>query len=367
MPQPYNNPVITNAGRELIARAQAGEIKVAFTRVAVGNGAYTDDEKAAANLQEMTALKSQKNSYRLSGIDVISRKAVKVTAMITNQDPETSDVLIDQDYYITEMGLYAKPQGGEDSTEILYSITVSSGEYGDYMPAYDGSSPAQIIQEYVIAVSNAAQIVIQTENGSVAMAKDLEDAKDKISEIKSSIIEVLKNYAAKDITDEVVWNTSCTSDRHAMIIGNIVIIKAMYNPATGNAVNIATIPEQYIPQSLCPVHALISSYSDKDKFIVANINSVNGNVVVEIWKLADDPYNTPTNFPIIVEGFWFLQSGEGMATVWENIVDNTLTQAGRAADAKIVGDDITKLQMDVSNICATDNEADAYLFGGDAE
>lgn len=45
MPQPFNNAVMTNAGARLLTRAQAGEIKIEFTRIAVGNGNYTAAEK----------------------------------------------------------------------------------------------------------------------------------------------------------------------------------------------------------------------------------------------------------------------------------------------------------------------------------
>ena len=72
MPQPFNNAVITNAGAKLLTRAQAGEIKMEFTRIAIGSGNYTEDEKMIGALQKQIALKSLKNSYTLSGIDVYS-------------------------------------------------------------------------------------------------------------------------------------------------------------------------------------------------------------------------------------------------------------------------------------------------------
>ena len=72
MPQPFNNAVMTNAGARLLTRAQAGEIKIEFTRIAVGNGNYTAAEKTLDALQKRTALKSLKNSYTLSDIDVFS-------------------------------------------------------------------------------------------------------------------------------------------------------------------------------------------------------------------------------------------------------------------------------------------------------
>ena len=154
MPQPFNNAVITSRGIGLLTLAQAGEAKIEFTRVVTGNGSYTEDEKEVTALQHRISLKGQKNSYSISDIDVCSRHSVKVTALITNQDPVTGQVLVSQGYYINEIGLYAKQSGGDESTEVLYSIAVAAGETGDFMPAYDGHSPAQIVQEYFAAVGN---------------------------------------------------------------------------------------------------------------------------------------------------------------------------------------------------------------------
>ena len=60
MPQPFNNAIMTNGGARLLTKAQAGEIKIEFTRVEVGNGNYTEDEKTLEALQSQTALKSMK-------------------------------------------------------------------------------------------------------------------------------------------------------------------------------------------------------------------------------------------------------------------------------------------------------------------
>ena len=61
MPQPFNNAVITNAGTQVITRAQAGEeIRIEFTHIAVGDGIYEESEKTMPFLQEQTELRSQK-------------------------------------------------------------------------------------------------------------------------------------------------------------------------------------------------------------------------------------------------------------------------------------------------------------------
>lgn len=182
MPQPFNNAVITNQGARLLTRAQAGEIKIEFTRIAIGDGNYTAEEKTLEALQKRTALKSLKNSYTLSHIDVFSDHCVKVTALITNQDPVTGQTLVNAGYYINEMGLFAKVKDGEDNTEVLYSITTTAGDNGDFMPPYNGYNLAQIIQEYFATVNNSAEVTI-VNNGAVALAEDLDGLRHIVEEL----------------------------------------------------------------------------------------------------------------------------------------------------------------------------------------
>ena len=186
MPQPFNNAVMTNAGARLLTRAQAGEVKIQFTRIATGNGTYTAAEKTLAALQAKTALKALKNSYPLSDVDVFSDYSVKVTALITNLDPVTRKVLVKQGYYINEMGLYAKPAGEPDSAEVLYSITVTAGENGDFMPPYNGYNPAQIIQDYFATVDNSAEVTINSA-GAALLAEDANKLRDDTTKQKYKI------------------------------------------------------------------------------------------------------------------------------------------------------------------------------------
>lgn len=186
MPQPFNNAVMTNAGAKLLTRAQAGEIKIEFTRIVTGNGTYSAAEKTLSALQARTALKSQKNSYALSDIDVFSDHSVKVTALITNQDPVTLKTLVTSGYYINEMGLYAKPSGGAAGTEVLYSITTTAGENGDFMPPYNGYNPAQITQDYFATVNNSAEVTINTA-GAALLVEDANKLRDDSTKQKYKI------------------------------------------------------------------------------------------------------------------------------------------------------------------------------------
>ena len=186
MPQPFNNAVMTNNGAALLTRAQAGEIKIEFTRIVTGNGSHTADEKTLAKLQQATKLKSQKNSYTLSDVDIFSDYSVKVTALITNQDPVTKETLVTSGYYINEMGLYAKPQGAEDTQEVLYSIVVTAGTNGDFMPPYNGYNPAQITQDYYATVNNSAEVTINTA-GAALLVEDANKLRDDTTKMKCKI------------------------------------------------------------------------------------------------------------------------------------------------------------------------------------
>lgn len=161
MPQPFKAAVITNDGAQLLTRAQAGEISIEFTRIAIGNGVYTEEQKGLKSLQKSKELKGQKNSYPLSSVEIYNEHSVKVTALITNQNIDNSESLVNVGYYINEMGLYAKPLGGTADTEVLYSIAVTCGNMGDFMPPYNGYHSAQIIQEYYVTVSNSAEVSIK--------------------------------------------------------------------------------------------------------------------------------------------------------------------------------------------------------------
>jgi len=183
MPQPFNDATMTNAGAALLAKATAGECIIEFARLAVGNGSYSTAEKAIASLQERTALKSERNSYAFSDKTRVGEYALKLTALITNQDPVTQEALVTEGYYINEMGVYAKEKDGDSDTEVLFSIVTTSGSTGDFMPPYSGLSPAQITQDYYVTVNNSAQVYVST-SGAALLAEDANKIMDDTTGIK---------------------------------------------------------------------------------------------------------------------------------------------------------------------------------------
>ena len=177
MSRPYNNAVITDAGIDLLDKAQTGQASIQFTRMAAGSGIYTTEDKDPSVLRGSTGLKLGQDSYGLSSVDIMPDDGIKLTSLFTNQDPATGEVIITEGYYINEIGLYAREKGGSDDTEILYSITVATDDTGDYMPPYNGGPPAQIIQEYRCKVSNAAEVSIDLTGAGAAMLVEEAEAR----------------------------------------------------------------------------------------------------------------------------------------------------------------------------------------------
>ncbi len=240
MPQPFKNAVLTNGGAQLLTRAQAGEISIEFTRIAVGNGTYSAEEKMIEVMQNRDSLKEEKNSYALSNISVFSEHSVKVTAFITNQDPVSGSVLIHAGYYINEMGLYARVKGDESNeTEVLYSITVTEADgNGDFMPPYNGYNAVQIIQDYYVTVNNSAEVTIQLGTGAAVLDEDYQEVKKTIQyiadkeNIEKAFYTVYTNFdhntdetamTAADITEAInrEWKGESSSDETAMTAADI--------------------------------------------------------------------------------------------------------------------------------------------------
>lgn len=142
------NCVITDAGREIMRRISTSGLTVAsasfaFTKVAFGNGEYTEEERTESYLRTVTALKSQKNTYPVTSLKKVpvsdpQNMLYRVSTIAYNYSVATETVIVSEGYYITEIGIYAKATGGTESLVAIALIgdTVDTTE-NDYMPGVD--------------------------------------------------------------------------------------------------------------------------------------------------------------------------------------------------------------------------------------
>lgn len=229
MPQLYNNAVITDAGLSLLNKVQAGTVSIQFTRMATGSGIYTADERAPSALKKCITLKAGKNSYPLSSVGTVPDGGIKLTALITNQDPASGAILVSEGYYINEIGLFAREKDGDSSTEVLYSITVARGDTGDYMPPYETGAPVQIVQEYHAKVGNATSVTINSA-GAVML---VEDAQREFEDLKrmidggGAIGEKTLTFEAAETRENIA-----SGDRMDTILGKIRKVFADLSPVS---------------------------------------------------------------------------------------------------------------------------------------
>lgn len=164
----FYSAVTTNVGLALAADLLVGE-QIEFTRLVTGSGIYEGDDLIRTNLQKATGLRNQQQEFGFSSIEKVTDSCVLLKSHLSNAE-------LTEGYRITEIGVYAKKKGSEDN-EILYSISVA--KEADYFPRYNGMVAIEIIQEYYITVSDAAEVTIQA-RGAVALLEDFEKFREEM-------------------------------------------------------------------------------------------------------------------------------------------------------------------------------------------
>ena len=151
----FNSHIITNAGRNLLARALAGEGKVLFTKAAFG------DQKHSGNLREVTELKNKKLDLNVMNIRNDNGTAV-LTVQISNEN-------VEQSFQTEEFGVYAKIEG--DITEILYSYTTAVS--ADTFPSNRLGKTYESIQDIYMAISSDIEAEIYVRDGVIYLTRDI--------------------------------------------------------------------------------------------------------------------------------------------------------------------------------------------------
>lgn len=184
----FGSAVITDAGAALLASVMSGSKQMEFTALTVGDGTYSEDDKEVSALQAMTALKNQRLSFAFSSVAPYSETAVCLKAVVTN-------LTVTSGFYINEVGIWAKDASDNDADPILYSIVAANT--ADYLPAYNGTTPSTIEQDWYTTLSNTATASITVSSSAYATASDFEEFKENIANVEASA-EASRAYEAGD-------------------------------------------------------------------------------------------------------------------------------------------------------------------------
>ena len=209
----FNSHIITNAGRNLLARALAGEGKVIFTKAVFG------DQKHSGNLREVTELKNKKLDLNVMNIRNDNGTAV-LTVQISNQN-------VDQSFQTEEFGVYAKIEN--DVSEVLYSYTTAVS--ADTFPNNRLGKTYESIQDIYMAISSDVEAEIYVRDGVIYLTRDIanqvytETGITAVGTLKGrSNLEENKQYLAdnghwyKNIGGNRSWNSLGTPDEQLIPI-----------------------------------------------------------------------------------------------------------------------------------------------------
>lgn len=166
----FRTMILTDRGRDLVAKIVAGSSGVAFTKVGLSSQAYADNAIPA-----LTALSNVKQTVQVSRVTKISTAAVKIEAAIDNLN-------VVQGYTLASIGLYATDP---DLGEILYGV--SGSDVSGYVPAYNGVTVSGIYVNLTTSVNNANNVNLQVNPAATATIADIQALQEEISDLQAFI------------------------------------------------------------------------------------------------------------------------------------------------------------------------------------
>ena len=135
----FNGFILTEKGRELLAKGLAGET-ITFTKMAIGDGTSLTPER------ERTALVNQITTLPILNINVKRNGTCEINALLTNKSVTTG-------FYIKELGIFAH---GNDNVEILYAYNISTSP--DFVPPFSANNVVEIEYVDTIIVDQVANV-----------------------------------------------------------------------------------------------------------------------------------------------------------------------------------------------------------------
>lgn len=258
----WNPSKLTDKGKALLAKAQAGKTTIKITKAQTGSGTPSNPEKAAA-------LAAPKQTFPISNMEISATNTLILKIAITNKG---SDFELQSGYEIKEFGIFAQDP---DAGEILYSVATASTS--DYMPAYNGVIPSVINMSYYLEVANAENVTINSA-GALALQEDLEALEARVSIVEQNRV---KKYGVRR-------KTSASSSAWERI-GDAVGLVAMA------AVGTETVRNDFMA-SVFPYNRVIPC-NIKDGDVVAYMGDANfqwdgsnGDVMLELPQFCSDRY-----------------------------------------------------------------------------
>ena len=140
-----NHMIITDSGRELLARIAAGEAAVVFTRIGTTDAQYTEEE-----LKHLQVLEPVRQQVDILNVNVKDDTTIVISSYVNNQK-------LEEGYYVAAVGVFAKAQG-ED--EILYGVASVGNR--PFLPGFSETITG-ISLRFTLKVGNSSNITISVD------------------------------------------------------------------------------------------------------------------------------------------------------------------------------------------------------------
>ena len=150
----FKGGVLTDLGKALAAKVEAGKCKLQFTKMKVGEG-------SPSFIEPMTDLASPKKVLDLSAVTPNDKGTCDVEAVMTNAD-------LDKGFYLREIGLFATDP---DVGEILYCVATARD--ADYIQAKGGATVLSVAIHMTIAINSVDDVVTDVDIKGLVTAADL--------------------------------------------------------------------------------------------------------------------------------------------------------------------------------------------------
>lgn len=151
----WTGAILTNKGRALAAKVEAGTCKLELTKLKVGDGTPSD-------LESMTDLASPKQNIGISSITPSETGECDIECVITNKD-------MNRGFYMREMGIFATDP---DEGEILYAVQTDT--HPDYLQGKGTSATLSIALHVTIAITNTDSVTAVINPAGLLTSADLD-------------------------------------------------------------------------------------------------------------------------------------------------------------------------------------------------
>lgn len=150
----FKGGVLTNLGKALVAKVEAGKCKLQFTKMKVGDG-------TPSSIEPMTDLASPKKVLDISAVTPDPNGRCDVESVLINAD-------LEKGFYLKEIGLFASDP---DAGEILYCV--ATADDSDYIQAKGGATVLSIALHMTIAIESVDDVVTSVDTKGLVTASDL--------------------------------------------------------------------------------------------------------------------------------------------------------------------------------------------------